>query len=303
MLVAVLAVEVDVVRLPTTALQMLVVILVLAALAAGGLALLTTAATPLVDKRWPADEPLNPTEMLWGETGGYIRRHFPGLDPDAGKAAASGFVKIEIPAGENVVEEGEPSTHFYVIEEGEVEVLQRTAAGTDNVIRTLGPGDTFGEVGILRRSARTATIRAAVESTLLELPAEDFLAAVAFSASEGNNLMGRVNDYLAADARRTAATSAMAPIAPAAASAAAGPAVLDTSVALAGTGAVAFVATHVVPATGLLAWLEPDPSAAPTTTLGPGTELRVVGQTGVWSRVTTSNGWEGWVDGRTLVPR
>ena len=52
----VLGLDVDVLRLPTTPVEMLVVALILAAAVAVVVMLLTFLATPLVDRRWPADE-------------------------------------------------------------------------------------------------------------------------------------------------------------------------------------------------------------------------------------------------------
>src|SRR5690349_7859175 len=80
-----LRLDVDVLDLPTTPLQLLVSVLLVSLVAGGVLLVLSTLGTPLVDRRWPADEPLDPTEMLWGESGGYIKRHFPGLDVEIGK--------------------------------------------------------------------------------------------------------------------------------------------------------------------------------------------------------------------------
>jgi len=61
-------------------------------------------------------------------------------------------------------------------------------------------------------------------------------------------------------------------------------------------------ATHRVPAGGMRAWDEPDPSQQPSSRLEPGVELALVEQRGDWARVTGVNGWEGWVDARRLVP-
>ena len=95
---------------------------------------------------------------------------------------------------------------------------------------------------------------------MLQLPAEEFVAGVAFSAAEGNVLLARVNEYLAADAERAEQVVPAAPVAPAA------PRpprpVADTTTTFAGDDAAAFTATHVVPAAGLLAWVEPDPHPA-----------------------------------------
>ena len=165
---------------------------------------ITTLGTPLVDRRWPADEPLDPTEMLWGESGGYIKRHFPGLDVEIGKD-----INTPVHRGEGARRRGDrragrsrrrTSTS---LKDGEVEVAQelRRRQRADRSAAT-APGDTFGEVGILRRTPRTATIRAVTDAVVLQLPAEEFVAGVAFSAAEGNVLLARVNEYLAADAER-----------------------------------------------------------------------------------------------------
>jgi CRP-like cAMP-binding protein len=297
--------DVDLVELPTTSLQILVIVVLLSVVAGLVLIAVSTLGTPIVDRRWPADEPLDPTEMLWGESGGYIKRHFPGLDVEIGKDINSQFTEVKVPAGEAVVEQGDPATHFYVLKDGEVEVSQEAPDGSARPIRRHNPGDTFGEVGILRRTPRTATIRAVVDSVILQLPAEEFVAGVAFSAAEGNQLLAKVNEYLAADAQRAERTAA----APAPAAAApsgptgSGPAAADTTTVDAEEEVNAFAATHVVPSSGLLAWVQPDPSQEPVATLAAGVELRVVGETGVWAHVEAANGWRGWVDGRALVAR
>ena len=295
--------DVDVVQLPTTALQVLVIVVLLSAVAGIALVGLAALGTPIVDRRWPADEPLNPTEMLWGESGGYIKRHFPGLDVEIGKDINSQFTEVKVPSGQVVVEQGDPATHFYVLKDGEVEVSQDAPDGSSRPIRRHSPGDTFGEVGILRRTPRTATIRAVVDSVILELPAEEFVAGIAFSAAEGNVLLAKVNEYLAADAQRAERAVAAAPSATTAAPGAAVPEVADTTTVVADEATTAFTPTHVVPAAGLLAWVQPDPAEAPVATLAAGVELRVVGETGVWAQVEAANGWRGWVDGRALQPR
>ncbi len=298
-----LGLDVDWLDVPTTPLQLLVTVLLVSIVAGIGLVVLTTLGTPIVDRRWPADEPLDPTEMLWGESGGYIKRHFPGLDVDLGKDINTQFTEVKVPDGEAVVEQGDPATHFYVLKSGEVEVSQRQGDGTERTIRTHTAGDTFGEVGILRRTPRTATIRARGDAVVLQLPAEEFVAGVAFSAAEGNELLSRVNEYLAADAARADQVVPAAPAVVDAAAVGAAP-VADTTSSLAGDAAAAgFVATHVVPPAGLPAWSDPDPDEAPVATLAGGVELRVVAETGAWARVVAANGWEGWVDGRALVAR
>jgi hypothetical protein len=288
----VLAVNVDVLKLSSTPLQLLVVVLILAAIAAFALFLFTIVGAPFVDKRWPADEPLNPIEMLWGESGGYIQRTFRGLDLGVSKDLASQFLEKKYKAGDAIIEQGDPATHFYVVKEGNVEVSQAVDTGTarrEDVINQFGPGQSFGETAILRRSARTASVRALTDCTVLELSAEDFVAGAALSAAEDNELLARVDSYMQADAARASSGKGSTGI---------GFLTRDEAAATTSdTGG--WRPTHRVPGE-LSAWAEPDPNAAPFAQLPAGLQVAVVEERGSWARVTAENGWEGWVDGRGL---
>jgi CRP-like cAMP-binding protein len=280
--------NVDVVKITSTPLQLLVVLLVLAAIAAFGFFLFTIVGAPFVDKRWPADEPLNPIEMLWGESGGYIQRTFRGLDLGTSKDLASQFIEKKYKAGDPIIEQGDPATHFYVVKDGNVEVSQKVDTGTavrEDVINQFGPGQSFGETAILRRSTRTASVRAITDCVVLELSAEDFVAGAALSAAEDNDLLGRVDQYMQADAVRASSAKTTTGIG-----------FLTREEAPAATG---WRATHRVPSE-LSAWAEPDPSASPIAQLPAGLDVAVVEERGSWAHVTAENGWEGWVDGRGL---
>src|SRR5204863_2318600 len=122
--------DVDVVSISSTPLEMLLIALLLAIVAAFGFFLATVIGAPLVDRRWPADEPLNPIEMLWGESGGYIQRTFRGLDLGTSKDLAAQFIEHSYKAGDTIIEQGEPASHFYVIKDGSVEVSQTVESGT-----------------------------------------------------------------------------------------------------------------------------------------------------------------------------
>ena len=72
---------------------------------------------------------------------------------------ARGLEPVEVPAGQIVVTQGDVGDRYFVIESGEAEVI-----GDGQVIATLGPGEGFGEIALLRRSRRTASVRAAASS-------------------------------------------------------------------------------------------------------------------------------------------
>jgi len=75
-----------------------------------------------------------------------------------------------VPAGEAAVRQGETGDAMYVIIEGRADVIVSGPDGRPRVVRRLGRGDVFGEMGLLRRQQRTADV-VAVES--LELLAVD----------------------------------------------------------------------------------------------------------------------------------
>ena len=83
---------------------------------------------------------------------------------------AARLEEIAAKTGAPIVREGEPGTRFYVVEDGEVEVNRG-----GRPVATLGPGDYFGEIALLRHVPRTATVVAKTPLTLLALEREDFL--------------------------------------------------------------------------------------------------------------------------------
>jgi CRP-like cAMP-binding protein len=302
--IRVLAFDFEPISIGNSTIQLLLIVVLLTFIVGAVVVVGTQLAGRLVDRAWPADEPLDPTEMLWGESGGYIQRHFKGLELDESKALASQFIEGKVPAGQFICEQGDQPDFFFVLKEGEAEVVQQLHQGglvREVTIRRYGPGDSFGEVAILRRTTRTASVRALTDCVVLRLPAEDFVAGAAMSAAQESVILSRVDEYLAADRQRVRGREAAEPsftravvaTAPAPARAPAAPA----------APAASWRATHVVPATGLLAWTRPDPTAPAATTLAAGVEVQVVERTGAWHKVVAANGWQGWVDGRTLIPR
>jgi len=76
----------------------------------------------------------------------------------------------EVPAGQAVVQEGEPGERFYVVLAGILAVSQ-DALGPRRVLR---PGDYFGEVALAMDMPRTASVRAMTPTTLASCDRETF---------------------------------------------------------------------------------------------------------------------------------
>ncbi len=78
-------------------------------------------------------------------------------------------------AGEMVFREGDPGASLFVLTAGEVEVLSRHG-GVDKVMAVLSAPTAFGEMALVDREARSATVRARTDAQALELTAEAFTA-------------------------------------------------------------------------------------------------------------------------------
>ena len=94
---------------------------------------------------------------------------------------------IEIPEGEIVVRQGTPADKFFIIIDGEVEVT-REEEGKTRLLGTLGRGQFFGEIAILREMPRVATVRAVKPTTLFTMERDVFQSVVAQS-------MGTTGDF------------------------------------------------------------------------------------------------------------
>jgi CRP-like cAMP-binding protein len=86
---------------------------------------------------------------------------------------ASKLITVTTSAGEQVIREGDAGDRFYLIASGEVDV---SAEGQP--VATLGPGDYFGEIALLRDVPRTATVVAKSDTRLHALERDDFLSSV-----------------------------------------------------------------------------------------------------------------------------
>ncbi len=81
-----------------------------------------------------------------------------------------GARSVHVPAGIDIVRQGEPGDDFFVVEEGAVEIVEYG--------RMRGPGEGFGEIALLRDIPRTATVRASSEVKLWAVSRPAFIGAV-----------------------------------------------------------------------------------------------------------------------------
>ncbi len=83
------------------------------------------------------------------------------------------LVRVEAPAGDVVIREGDAGDRFYIVESGRVEATYNGSSLSHS-----GPGEPFGEIALLRDVPRTATVTAVEDTVLQALERADFLAVV-----------------------------------------------------------------------------------------------------------------------------
>jgi hypothetical protein len=98
---------------------------------------------------------------------------FASMPPASVEFLARRLEAASVPAGTVIIRQGDVSDRFLVLVSGTVEVTQ-----DGRHLRTEGPGEFFGEIGLLRNVPRTATVTALEPVEVVSLTREDFLGAV-----------------------------------------------------------------------------------------------------------------------------
>lgn len=94
---------------------------------------------------------------------------FSGLDDASASQVASDFIERGFEDGQAIATEGEGGLNFFVVESGSADV---TVGGKK--VGSLGPGSSFGEVALVDRSARSATVTATSRLRAFALPVWSF---------------------------------------------------------------------------------------------------------------------------------
>ena len=102
-------------------------------------------------------------------------------------ARSTGISRAHFEEGEIIFRQGELARNFYTILDGTVQVI-RQEQGEETLVATLGPGEFFGEVAILRGVRRTASVRALTPTDLLVMGGSDFQALATSTTFFGETL-------------------------------------------------------------------------------------------------------------------
>ncbi len=90
--------------------------------------------------------------------------YFANLDAEVLGIIAQAAVRRDYPAGRVVFVAGEPCAGLYVVESGWLKAVKMSAGGREQVLRFIGPGEAFNEIGVLADARNPATV-VALETT------------------------------------------------------------------------------------------------------------------------------------------
>jgi CRP-like cAMP-binding protein len=93
---------------------------------------------------------------------------FQTLPDDVRQKFATWVSEVSVPAGKHLAEEGEYAYELFIIKDGTAEVVQE-----GRTVAELGAGEFFGEMGVLEKARRNATVVAKTPMTLLTLTSWD----------------------------------------------------------------------------------------------------------------------------------
>jgi signal transduction histidine kinase len=102
---------------------------------------------------------------------------------------------VSVPAGQLVLREGDTGDALYIVLEGELEVTKRRG-GQEVVLSSYEPGQFFGEMALLERAPRSASVRTLRESRMLAIDQAAFQTLLSRSPSAPFNILRTVTSRL-----------------------------------------------------------------------------------------------------------
>jgi putative ABC transport system ATP-binding protein len=96
---------------------------------------------------------------------------------------------VHLEAGEVLFEQSTMGELIYLVSEGEFDIVRELADGGEELVKVAGPGDYFGEIGVLFHMPRSATVRARTDATAVGYTAQAFRERLGVTGI--SNLMGQ----------------------------------------------------------------------------------------------------------------
>jgi SulP family sulfate permease len=124
---------------------------------------------------WCEHEIINAHQAKAGEARSLSAWLTEALDSSELADSLAGYCRrLEVQAGEVVARQGDAAASMHFILEGRLGIIVDLGDGRSVRVRSLGPHTTIGEMGLIARRPRSATIQAEVPSVLYELDANAY---------------------------------------------------------------------------------------------------------------------------------
>ena len=99
---------------------------------------------------------------------------FAGFPDEQLRVIASVVSRRNVPRGTIVIVEGDPTDSLYIIIAGRLKVMMSDSEGKEVILAMLGPGEYFGEMGLIDDSPRSATVMAVEPCELIVVTKREF---------------------------------------------------------------------------------------------------------------------------------
>lgn len=128
-----------------------------------------------------------------------IPRAFPGIQPAEVQEIISNSQIRSYPAGTVLCQEDEIEHTFYMILEGDFEVTKLINNSDKRLLKTLSPGDFFGEMALIHNAPRAATVQSLTPAIVLELNKSGFDRVLKHSPSVATAMVAEISNRLRAN--------------------------------------------------------------------------------------------------------
>ncbi|MBU0985896.1 MAG: cyclic nucleotide-binding domain-containing protein [Proteobacteria bacterium] len=128
---------------------------------------------------------------------------FAGLDADQLRIIEKHIKLFELAEGEILFKEGDQGDYVCFVVDGRLDVIKKTLPGDIFVLNTLSRGQSVGEMSIIDKRPRSATVLARTQVTLFTLARDDFEVIMKEHAGIGMKVLKGLSLLLSKKLRQT----------------------------------------------------------------------------------------------------
>lgn len=134
-----------------------------------------------------------------GQSMAGIRAHhlFAGLSPEQMQRILTASGVDEVDAGQVLFDRGQPARHFYIVLEGQVNLVLYSKSGEEKIVDINGPGQSFAEAVLFMDGPEyPVSAVAATRSKVARFPNKDYLAVLRESPGTCLRMLGHLSQRL-----------------------------------------------------------------------------------------------------------